>query len=106
MTRPLFVPLKTKYFLQFKRGTKLTELRRGSDPRWSAKHCVPGRAAVLSKGYGKVDRLTAIVARHSVHPVKSLPPKERQDFIDCFGEDEPTVAIIGFKNIGPMELTT
>ncbi len=54
--KPLFIPLKTKWFEQFVSGEKRSELRLYG-PRWNESTCSIGRAVVLSKGYGKGARL-------------------------------------------------
>lgn len=97
--KPLFVPLKTEYYEKFESGQKTDELRRGSDKRWSAKHCYPGRPAVLSKGYGKQNRLDAVVTNHAVVSVSMLPAGLRADFEACYGLNEATVNVISFGNI-------
>lgn len=48
--KPLFIPLKTKYFNAFANGSKVVEYRRYGR-QWTEKHCRVGRAVVLSKGY-------------------------------------------------------
>ena len=101
MVKPLFVPLKAVYYHQFEVGLKTFELRRGSDKRWSAKHCYEGRAATLSRGYGKQHRLSAIVDSHQYFEVWMLNAKDRKDFRECFGDDEKFVNIIGFRDISP-----
>ena len=58
--KPLFIPLKTKWFNQFKSGEKTVELRRYGK-RWNESTCRVGRAVVLSRGYGKQDRLNATI---------------------------------------------
>ena len=71
---PLFIPLKAKFFDRFKAGTKDTEYRlRG--PRWNAETCWIGRAVVLSKGYGKAERLTGkVVGFHYDNlPLRNIP---------------------------------
>lgn len=103
--KPLFVPLKTAYYERFKAGTKTYELRRGSDKRWGGKHCRNGRPAVLSKGYGKRDRLTATCAGHRLIPASELPRKDREDFIACFGHQEEYASVIYFEHIKPSEPT-
>ena len=55
--KALFVPLKSEYFDAFADGTKRDELRRYG-PRWNERTCPIGRPVVLSRGYGKRDRLT------------------------------------------------
>lgn len=58
--KPLFVPLKTEYFEQFRDGTKRDELRLYG-PRWNEQTCPVGRPVTLSKGYGKSARMTGTV---------------------------------------------
>ena len=55
---PLFVPLKMKYWLAFRDGTKTTE-HRTYGRRWNEHVCVIGRAVTLSGGYGRKHRLQA-----------------------------------------------
>lgn len=60
-TKPLFVPLKTRYFRAFAAGTKTVEYRRWG-ARWNDASCFVGRPVVLSHGYSGA-RLTARVVR-------------------------------------------
>lgn len=48
--KPLFIPLMTKYFLDFKLGLKDTEFRKYGRG-FTEKTCMPGREVILSKGY-------------------------------------------------------
>lgn len=62
--KALFIPLKTEFYEGFESGKKRSELRLYG-ARWNEKTCAPGRAVVLSKGYGKANRLRGqIVAFH------------------------------------------
>lgn len=78
---PLFIPLKAKFFDQFKAGTKDTEYRlRG--PRWNAETCWIGRTVILSKGYGKAERLTGrVVGFH----YDNLPLVNIPGWSECYG---------------------
>lgn len=58
--KPLFIPLKTKWFEQFRSGEKRSELRLYG-PRWSERTCPVGRRVVLSKGYGKYERMSGTI---------------------------------------------
>ena len=58
--KPLFVPVYTVFYEQFKKGSKSIEYRTYG-PRWNEKTCWVGRTVVVSKGYGKKDRLNGIV---------------------------------------------
>lgn len=59
-TKPLFVPLKTRYFRAFEAGTKTIEYRKAG-PRWNERSCWIGRSVTLSHGYSG-SRLYARVA--------------------------------------------
>lgn len=54
--KPLFIPLKTVYYKAFADGTKREELRLYG-PRWNHGTCKVGREVVISKGYGKHNRM-------------------------------------------------
>lgn len=58
--KPLFIPLMAKWYEAFARGEKDTEYR-VYGPRWNENTCYPGRAVVLSYGYGKARRIFGIV---------------------------------------------
>lgn len=60
MEKPLFIPLKAKWFEAFERGDKTTEYR-AYGPRWNERTCRVGRAVTLSYGYGKARRLSGEV---------------------------------------------
>jgi len=59
---PLFIPLYTRYFEAFKRGSKKTEFRTYG-PGWNERTCVAGRRVTISKGYGKYERLSGVITR-------------------------------------------
>ena len=67
----LFVPLKTEWYEKFESGEKTVEYRQYG-PRWNEKTCQLGKRAILSKGYGKKNRLEGTVkkfwAEQMVHP--------------------------------------
>lgn len=58
--KPLFIPLNTEYYEAFACGDKSEELRLYG-PRWNEKTCKVGRKVVLSKGYGKQNRMTGVI---------------------------------------------
>ncbi len=58
--KPLFIPLKTRWFREFAEGRKNVEYR-VYGPRWHEGTCVIGRDAVISHGYSG-DRLSAVVS--------------------------------------------
>lgn len=57
---PLFIPLKAEFFDAFAQGRKDTEYRRRG-LRWNTDSCRIGRRVVLSRGYGKHQRLTGVI---------------------------------------------
>lgn len=60
--KPLFVPLASDPYDSFEAGNKTVEVRQYG-PRWNARTVKPGRPAILSKGYGKKNRLARTVRR-------------------------------------------
>ena len=91
--KPLFIPLKTEYFEAFKAGTKDTEYRRHGQ-RWNEDVCQVGRPVVLSKGYGKAERLPAVITGFEVRFLRS------DDFVACYGEPG-WAACIGIRLTDP-----
>lgn len=91
--RPLFIPLKTEFYVAFKGGLKQFELRKYGS-RWNEKTCRVGRAVTLSKGYGKKDRITRDVTAFEKKKVSQLPAAAQADFIACYGEGDIDVAVI------------
>lgn len=74
----LFIPLKTEYFEAFKAGTKTVEYRQYG-PRWNEKTCRVGRPVVLSKGYGKHERLQGTVTEFRKRFMAT------PSWLDCYG---------------------
>ncbi len=87
--KPLFIPLKARFFDVFKTGAKTTEYRmRG--PRWNADTCWIGRAVVLARGYDKNRRLNGrIVGFHY-----NLLPKTIPGWVECYGKQTGDAACI------------
>jgi len=80
--KPLFIPLKTKYFEAFENGSKDTEYR-PYGKRWNERTCPVGRPVVLSRGYGKQRRLEGVIERFAVDPMPML----MKDWCDVYGDD-------------------
>ena len=80
--KPLFIPLKARFFDAFERGEKDTEYRL-LGPRWNHKTCVAGRAVVLSMGYGKSRRLTGRIV---FHQVDRFPQRHIAGWRECYGD--------------------
>lgn len=58
--KPLFIPLCTAPYEAFADGSKRDELRLYG-PRWNERTCRVGRRVILSKGYGKSNRLSGTI---------------------------------------------
>jgi hypothetical protein len=84
-TKPLFIPLMGIYYDAFARGEKSYEYR-PYGPRWNERTCFAGRKAILSRGYGKKNRMTRTVGE-----VRIVPPGA--DFIKIYGEGKRCLAI-------------
>lgn len=80
---PLFIPLKTQYYNSFCDGSKTTEYRLYG-PRWNENTCQIGRSVLLSKGYGKQNRVFGIIVGFSKKHMSS------KSWLDCYGK--PAVA--------------
>lgn len=90
--KPLFIPLKAKFYNAFKRGEKDTEYRlRG--PRWNLETCPLGRRVVLSRGYGKKHRSTGVIVGFHYHTVPSHIP----GWLECYGPGAGDAACIKIK---------
>lgn len=77
--KAMFLPLKSQYFDAFKAGTKTVEYRRYCK-RWDERTCQVGRAVVLSRGYGKQNRLTGVISFFEKRFLFS------PEWVDCYGE--------------------
>lgn len=78
--KPLFVPLKSKYFDAFADGTKSFEYR-AHGPRWNSATVRIGRRVTLSRGYGKQARLHGTISKIELRTdLENLPP----GFRDCY----------------------
>lgn len=76
--KPVFIPLKTKYYEAFCDGSKTVEYRRWGK-RWCFKNCQPGRRVVISKGYGKKHRREGVIVSFGKCWV------DFEDWIACYG---------------------
>lgn len=88
--KPLFIPLKRKFFEAFERGEKTTEYRlRG--PRWNADTCPLGREVILSLGYGKQRRLRGVIVgfHYDTLPARNIP-----GWLECYAPHAGDAACI------------
>lgn len=79
--KPLFIPLRTKWFRAFESGEKNKEYR-AFGPRWNERTCNPGRKAVLAHGYGW-PRLNRRVVAFEIMPRALAPEEAREIFPDA-----------------------
>ena len=80
--KPLFIPLKTEFFNGFCMGVKTHEYRLYG-PLWNERTCRAGRRVVLSKGYGKRERLYGVVKSFTKH--EQPPELHRAALERCYG---------------------
>ncbi len=76
--KPLFIPLKSKYYEAFVDGTKDTEFRKYG-PRWNERTCKLGRRVIISKGYGRQNRRTGTIVGFKKQQMESV------EWIECYG---------------------
>lgn len=91
--RPLFIPLKTEYYEQFKRGEKVTEYRLYG-PRWNEKTCRVGREVTLSCGYGKKDRITRTISEFNKRDARTYGGLLRATILCLYGTLDKPIAEI------------
>jgi hypothetical protein len=84
--RPLFIPLRRKFYDAFCAGIKTIEYRRYG-PRWNEKTCMPGRLVTLSLGYGKQHRIKGTIIKFSVAFIQELEAPVQQAWAECFPND-------------------
>jgi hypothetical protein len=86
LERPLFVPLRTEFYLAFAEGRKTSELRRYG-ARWNERTCRVGRRVVLSHGYHspRHPRLHGVVIGFEKTPAATLSPAEQALLVRLFG---------------------
>lgn len=86
--KPLFIPLKAKYYDAFAHGDKHTEYR-VYGPRWNERTCIPGREVILSRGYGKKNRLHGKVRDFKVSPRHC----DSEEWRMIYGDKSPAACI-------------
>lgn len=96
MSRPLFIPLKAHHFDAFARGEKTVEMRRLGQ-RWNIRTCPPGREVILSRGYGKEQRLHGTITQLTVAWGCALDAAEQAAMRECYGTADMGVCLIHIK---------
>lgn len=94
--KPLFLPLKTEYYRQFQSGIKRCELRKYGK-RFNEKSCFHGRHIILSKGYGKHERMTGIIVSFDKKHGSEADDASRKAILEVYGTLELEIACIGVK---------
>jgi hypothetical protein len=94
--KPLFIPLKAQFFDAFADGSKGEEYR-AYGPRWNEATCVPGRPAVLSRGYGKHQRIHCTVAGFRRIRASDLPQPTQDSVRAIFGDND--IAAIAMRDL-------
>ncbi len=84
----LFIPLNKKHYEAFERGDKTHEYRLAGG-RWNERTCKPGRAVILSCGYGKKRRLIGEILNFSISSI----PCGTQDWYEIYGDKKPAACI-------------
>ena len=97
--KPLFVPLKKEYYRLFINGSKKFELRKYG-ARWNEKTCRVGRSVILSEGYGKNNRTSAIIVSFERVAAANLSPMDQLALRDIYGSLDFDLARIGLKTQG------
>lgn len=100
--KPLFIPLKTVWYRQFERGSKTEELRLYG-PRWNERTCRVGRKVVLSKGYGKSERLSGEIWKFKKQHGTLFGSTYRAAIKSIFGTLDVDIAVISITMILPMD---
>lgn len=100
MSKPLFIPLAGKYYDAFLDGTKHSELRLYGK-RWNERTCPPGREVILSRGYGKKNRATAVISDFLKRDPKTFGSTYRQSVQEIYGSLDVEIAEIRLRDIKP-----
>lgn len=98
--KPLFCPLKTKFYNRFKYGFKTYEMRiYGAG--WNDKTCPVGRRVTLSKGYGNIDRIHRIITKTELKYFAELSAEDRIELKECFPyiADHQLIILVHLGNV-------
>jgi hypothetical protein len=94
--KPLFIPLKTEFYNAFLSGLKTSELRLYG-PRWNEKTCLPGRRVVLSKGYGKANRVGGVITQFLIRDANTFGNGYKDSVQRIYGTLDKPIAEIRIK---------
>lgn len=99
--KPLFIPLNTEFYEAFKNGSKTEELR-AYGPRWHEETCRPGREVILSKGYGKNNRMIGEIFSFKRQHGSTFGSTYRNSIIKIYGTLDIDIACISIKDLVPL----
>lgn len=95
---PMFLPLKTEYYNAFKDGSKSEELRLYGK-RYNEKTCQPGRYVLLSKGYGKQNRMLGIISSFKRQRADTFGSVYKASIMDVYGNLDKEIACFSIKDL-------
>ena len=98
--KPLFIPLNTEFYEKFKSGEKTEELRKYG-PRWNYDTCQIGREVILSKGYGKSERLRGVIWKFKKQHGQLFGTGYRESIRKVFGTENVDIACISITDLKP-----
>ena len=102
--KALFVPLMTKHYNAFLDGSKTEELRLYGK-RWNEKTCIIGRPIILSKGYGKQNRMIGTISGFKTQHDSLISFEERKDLWDIYKRFDIYIARISIADLKPWKET-
>lgn len=100
--RPMFIPLKTEYYEAFEDGRKTEELRLYG-PRWNHDTCRVGREVILSKGYGKQNRMKGRIWRFTKQHGSLFGSTYKADIKAVYGTLDVDIARISISELEPVK---
>ena len=96
--KPLFIPLKTEFYEAFKNGSKTEELRRYG-PRWNHDTCLIGRHVILSRGYGKQNRMSGVIWFFTKQHGSVFGSTYKKQIESIFGTLDIDIAVISITDL-------
>lgn len=91
--KDLFLPLKAEHYDSFADGSKRHE-RRVQGRGWNPGTVVPGRGIILSRGYGKKNRMYGTIISRRVVPFADIAIEHHAALIACYGEEVRAKSIL------------
>ncbi|MCB1511359.1 MAG: hypothetical protein KDJ36_10680 [Hyphomicrobiaceae bacterium] len=101
--KPLFIPLNTEYYEAFKYGTKTEELR-VYGPRWNHDTCQEGREVIISKGYGKQNRMKGRIWKFKKQHGSLFGSTYKAAIQAVYGTLDVDIACISIADLEPVSL--